>query len=212
MWSINDGKKLRNVELLALGDRYVGKTALLRRFGRQPFTFESYHTTVGLDIVRRVVSTDKDNSVCVKIWDTAGQERFHTVTRTVYQRCSGAMVVFDLGNRQSFLNVHAWVERLNQNAPANIIKCLVGNKADIAEREVTTEEAQKVAEFLDMPYFETSASVGMNVDSTVAWFVQEVCASAEASTDSDRTTLSTMPSVEDLGAEGKRKARSSCAC
>jgi Ras-related protein Rab-1A len=43
------------------------------------------------------------------MWDTAGQERFKTITAAYYKGAQGIIVVYDITDRQSFLNVQSWL-------------------------------------------------------------------------------------------------------
>jgi Ras-related protein Rab-6A len=72
--------------------------------------------------------------------------------------------VFDITNKQTFLNCDKWVEdvRNERGNEANIV--LVGNKIDKAEeRAVSLEEADKKAKSFEATYIETSAKTGDNV-------------------------------------------------
>ena len=51
----------------------------------------------------------------LQIWDTAGQERFRALNKTFYKNSLGAMVIFDLTNRQSFENLDKWMQELKDN-------------------------------------------------------------------------------------------------
>ena len=53
---------------------------------------------------------------------------------------------------------------IEENAPQNIIKVLVGNKCDKPNRVVTEEEGKKLAENNCMSFFETSTKSGLNVN------------------------------------------------
>ncbi|PHJ25413.1 ras-related protein rab2bv [Cystoisospora suis] len=78
----------------------------------------------------------------------------------------GALVVFDLTNRKSFECVREWLEELEEKAPQNIVKVLVGNKADLSaegKRAVPKEEAEKLAKEYEISYIETSARTGKHV-------------------------------------------------
>ena len=41
-------------------------------------------------------------------WDTAGQERFRTITNGYYRGADGIIIVYDITDRESFLNVNMW--------------------------------------------------------------------------------------------------------
>lgn len=48
-----------------------------------------------------------------QIWDTAGQERFENMTKAYYKDAVGAILVYDIGSRQSFENLqNIWLRRL----------------------------------------------------------------------------------------------------
>ncbi len=50
-----------------------------------------------------------------QIWDTAGQERFESMTKAYYRDALGAALVYDITNRQSFLNLrHTWLKQLRE--------------------------------------------------------------------------------------------------
>lgn len=45
----------------------------------------------------------------LQIWDTAGQERFRALNKTFYNNSLGALVIFDLANRDTFEKLGRWV-------------------------------------------------------------------------------------------------------
>ena len=69
------------------------------------------------------------------------------------------MIVYDITNRDSFLNVINWLEEVKETAFANGIACLlVGHKIDLdKERVVATQEGQAFAVEHNMEFIETSA-------------------------------------------------------
>jgi len=56
-----------------------------------------------------------------------------------------------------------WVAQLRQYGDENIVGCIVGNKIDLPNREVTTNEASRLAEKAGFLYMETSALDGTGV-------------------------------------------------
>ncbi len=153
--------------MITLGDHMVGKTSILRRFQGNEFIFTTY-TTIGIDFVTKDVAIgDGKNKVSVKIWDTAGQDRFHTITHSFYKQCQGVLLVFDVGSKKSFENIHKWMNNIQNHADKGIIKYLVGNKIDNPNREVTAAEAQQVATEYDMKYYETSARLNIQINECI---------------------------------------------
>lgn len=108
----------------------------------------------------------------LSLWDTAGQETYKSVTRSYFRGASGALLVFDLSRRSTFLHATDWLSDLRQIAEPDIVVVLVGNKADLlstedgeAKREVTRAEAEEwAAKNGVLEYVETSAKSGENVE------------------------------------------------
>lgn len=104
----------------------------------------------------------------LSLWDTAGQETYKSVTRSYFRGASGALLVFDLCRKSTFLHVTDWLNDLRQIAEPDIVVILVGNKADLAHgkgREVSAEEATAWARRNGvMRYVETSAKTGEYVE------------------------------------------------
>lgn len=74
-------------------------------------------------------------SSLVQIWDTAGQERYRSITSAHYRRAVGALLVYDVTRKQTFLNATKWLEDLRQNAEPDIVVMVVGNKVDLCEND-----------------------------------------------------------------------------
>uniref|UniRef100_A0A3Q2QRZ1 Si:dkey-16l2.16 n=1 Tax=Fundulus heteroclitus TaxID=8078 RepID=A0A3Q2QRZ1_FUNHE len=120
-------------KLLIIGDSNVGKSSLLLRFADNSFS-GSYITTIGVDFKIRTVDIEGER-VKLQIWDTAGQERFRTITSTYYRNTHGVIIVYDVTNAESFVNVKRWLNEISDNcdrvckilgrsAAAWTIKCL----------------------------------------------------------------------------------------
>ena len=63
------------------------------------------------------------------------------------------------------MHVTEWLKNIEKYAKENVFKFLVGNKSDLTEnRAIKTEEASKFAEEHNLPYIETSAKDGINID------------------------------------------------
>uniref|UniRef100_A0A674ADM8 Si:dkey-16l2.16 n=1 Tax=Salmo trutta TaxID=8032 RepID=A0A674ADM8_SALTR len=82
----------------------------------------SYITTIGVDFKIRTVDIDGER-VKLQIWDTAGQERFRTITSTYYRNTHGVIIVYDVTNPESFVNVKRWLNEITQNCD-NVCKIL----------------------------------------------------------------------------------------
>ena len=75
------------------------------------------------------------------------------------------MLVYDVTRRETFDQLTRWLEEARQNANANMVVMLVGNKIDLEQRRVvSTEEGQKFAQDHGLLFIETSAKTGHNVE------------------------------------------------
>ncbi|MFX0122067.1 MAG: GTP-binding protein [Candidatus Hodarchaeota archaeon] len=149
-------------KLVLLGDGRVGKTSLCSHLRTQRIP-GTYDLTVGLNIEVHETRLNQETSVKLVLWDLAGQQRFGCVRPGFYYGSRVALIVFDLQNRGSFFDVKHWIRELRCHSPETPF-ILVGNKSDLLKREVSKEEAASVAKEYSVPYFETSALKGKNVD------------------------------------------------
>lgn len=161
-------------KLLLIGDSGVGKSCLLLRFADDTYT-ESYISTIGVDFKIRTVQLD-GHTAKLQIWDTAGQERFRTLTPSYYRGGQGAILVYDVTNRDSFQKVEDWLNELETyTTNHDMIKMLVGNKCDKEdERQVSKEEGMKCARKHQMMFIEASAKTKEGVQCAFEELVEKV--------------------------------------
>jgi len=102
---------------------------------------------------------ENGESVRVQILDTAGTTRYNSITPNYYRNVDGILLVFDITNKKSFEMISFWIKEVNEKTDVGKIDLLlVGNKVDMEDdREVTKENANKLAQDIGIVYFETSA-------------------------------------------------------
>ena len=88
------------------------------------------------------------------------------MTSLYYRGAKGVIIVYDVTRAQTFATVERWVEEVRKHQPeGDTVIMLLGNKADLDNiRDVPEESARKKAEDLNIPFLETSALDGTNVD------------------------------------------------
>ena len=161
-------------KILLLGDTSVGKSCLLLRFCDNSFQ-EAHLTTIGLDFRLKTINLKDDRKVKIQIWDTAGEDRFRSITRNYYKGAKGILLIFDVTDKETFTHVRDWIERIHEESPEGITICLVGNKIDMNEsRVISNEEGKKIADEFKIPYFETSAKSNIGVEEVFTYLVKEV--------------------------------------
>ncbi len=151
-------------KLVILGTESVGKTSILRRFIEKKFD-EDYKSTIGVGIQKKTYTLSENISVILNIWDLSGQTMFKNIRKTYLEGADSAVIVYDVSRPQTFENISNWLEELKESAPLQhkFLIMLIGNKIDL-ERKVSFEKAAKLAKKLNLPYLETSAKTGDNVD------------------------------------------------
>ncbi|KAG7315796.1 hypothetical protein KOW79_020662 [Hemibagrus wyckioides] len=193
------------LKVILLGDGGVGKSSLMNRYVSDKFDAHLFHT-IGVEFLNKELEVD-GRRVTLQIWDTAGQERFRSLRTPFYRGSDCCLLTFGVDDAQSFLNLGHWRKEFAYYAdvkePDSFPFIILGNKIDVVERQVTTEEVQRwCCDNGGHPYFETSAKDATNV--------------AEAFEEAARRVLAledrqahVMPSdVVDL----RRKPRSSSRC
>jgi len=146
-----------------VGDSGVGKSSLLKRFATREFTGD-YTSTIGVDFEIKTLEVD-GKMVKLQIWDTAGQERFLNITTSYYKGAHCILLVYDITQLETFEHLQKWYAQIQEHSTGNVQILLVGNKSDLSDnRQVTYEDAEKLANKLGVSVFEASAKDGTNVD------------------------------------------------
>ena len=141
----------------------VGKSCLLLQFTDKRFNPE-HDLTIGVEFGTQTVNIHNE-TVKLQIWDTAGQETFRSITRSYYRNTAGALLVYDITRRETFMHVSQWLQDAKQHGSTDMTVILVGNKCDLEHlRQVSTDEGQKFAKDNGLLFIETSAKTSLNVE------------------------------------------------
>jgi small GTP-binding protein len=151
-------------KLILGGDGNVGKTSMVHRFVENTFASD-YKSTIGTSIMKKeCIFEGLESTVRFVIWDLAGQAQFKRVRQSYLANAEAGILVFDVTNKSSYGNIMNWYTEII-NASPSISLILVGNKIDLKNnRVVTNKEGESLAESLKLPYVETSAKTGENVN------------------------------------------------
>ncbi|XP_069785361.1 ras-related protein rab7-like [Narcine bancroftii] len=161
-------KKKNHLKMILLGNSGVGKSSLMNQFINKHYT-KLHRATVGVDFLTRNIVVD-DKPVTLQVWDTAGTERFQSLGSLLYRSTDCCLLVFDVTSAKSFKALEGWrQEFLRQGSPQDpdtFPFVVLGNKADLAEREVSAKQAEDWCQAHKLTYFETSAKNALNVEET----------------------------------------------
>lgn len=195
-------------KLLLIGDSGVGKSCLLLRFADNTYT-QDYISTIGVDFKIRTIELD-GKTIKLQIWDTAGQERFRTITSSYYRGAHGIIIVYDVTDQESFNNVKQWLQEIDRYATSGVMKLLVGNKADLADKVVDYTAAKEFSEALDIPFLETSALSSSNVEQ--AFYAMASQIKAQMTSNAGNNNASNTKSNVNLKGQSLTNGQSSSCC
>lgn len=160
-------------KVIIIGSGGVGKSALTIKFLYDEFV-EDYEPTKA-DSYRKKITLD-NREIQVDILDTAGQEDYAAIRDNYLRSGEGFLCLFSITEQESLNSAQELREQiLRVKNDDNIPFILVGNKADLNERRVVSfEAATEYATNWKVPYIETSAKTGKNVETAFYELLREI--------------------------------------
>ncbi|MFX0103400.1 MAG: Rab family GTPase [Candidatus Hodarchaeota archaeon] len=150
-------------KVIIVGDAEVGKTSIVHSHIKKKFD-SSYHTTVGVNIAKESF-TWGDLKVSLLIWDIAGQVQFYMLHKAYFNGASGIFYVFDLTRPNTLATIKQnWYKACVDYGVANVPSLLIGNKSDLKAKVIKPAALNMAKTLGGLPYFETSAKTGHNVE------------------------------------------------
>lgn len=206
-------------KIVLLGEGRVGKTCLCLRYVQNSFTPDQESTIQATYLDKRL--TVGKRSIKLMIWDTAGQERFHALAPLYYRDASGALLVYDITDRDSFTKVRDWVKELRKIVGKNIVLVIAGNKSDMEKkRQVEEAEAEQYAASVGAVHVPTSAKTGKNVEAAFLELTkgmlkqsraaETAASSAASSSSSSAPPVSSQRGFVDISRETEQANKGGC--
>jgi small GTP-binding protein len=157
--SNNENNHDLELRIIILGISEVGKTCIWLKYFDDKF-YENSISTIGIDFKTKFFVF---NGVKVKVnyVDTAGQERFQSISANYLKNSNGIMFVYSIDNRQSLVKLNEWMKTVAGSQKPIV---LIGNKCDLENRDVDTQEGEEYAKKYNCKFYETSAKTGQNVN------------------------------------------------
>jgi len=179
------------LKLLIVGGSGVGKTNFLNMFLNNKFN-QNYFSSTGIDLQKKIMNI-KNKKVRIQIWDTAGQEKYKSITKNLFLKVMGALVLYDITNEESFTKLKEWVELIKEECGRHIKILIIGNKSDLeSQRAIDKEDAMKYANEEKVQYIECSSKTGENVEKAIIMLSEKILESTEISMDSSLMLDSTL--------------------
>lgn len=110
---------------------------MLQRFYDDSFT-SPVKINTGVDFWTKNVRCG-ETIVTLKLWDTTGLPGRDTPTSIYrgpyYRGAKGILLVYDVSDEVSFVNVRNWMKLIHESAPTDVNILLIGNKCDVDPSE-----------------------------------------------------------------------------
>ena len=152
------------IKLILTGDYKVGKTSLINRFVENSFG-ESYQSTIGVEISQKKLNLSEDTKINFVIWDIGGQIiQMAPYRKRFFSGANSAFIVLDRTRSNALKSIEIWHNEIKKQVGKKINIILVGNKSDLVDEIVISEEEIKeIADQNGFNYIFTSAKTGENV-------------------------------------------------
>ncbi|KAK9449406.1 small GTPase superfamily [Limtongia smithiae] len=163
----------RTRKISVMGTRAVGKSSLTVQFVEEHFV-ESYYPTIENQFSKTIKYRGHDYAT--EILDTAGQDEFSIMNSRYIIGVHGYVLVYSITSRPSFDMVRVIHDKiLNSTGTDSMPMIIVGNKSDLgAQRKVTTEEGQALANEFHCQFIETSARHNANIAKVFELLIGEI--------------------------------------
>ena len=106
---------------------------------------EANKATIGVDLQMRTVGVPGGRTINLQLWDTAGQEQFASLTSNFFRNAHGVVLAYDVHSPPSFAALARWMVEVDRHAPAEVVKSVVGLKADGGVAHTAVAEAEAAA-------------------------------------------------------------------
>ena len=117
----------------------------------------------------------------IKVWDTAGQEKYKAITKNLFLKVMGALIVYDITNENSFYNLQSWVSMVKEECGKHMQIVIVGNKSDLdSKRAISKEEVLNYAKEQKVEYIETSSKTGENIIKAITLLSEQILENSES--------------------------------
>ncbi len=171
-------------KITVIGDGFVGKTSLIKKFTQGSFQKE-YIKTIGAQFSKYEEEIEGDLCELV-FWDIAGQDEFHFLRPAFYRSSVASIIVFSIEEnkfgKDSFKHAAQWLKEIKKFC-GDIPVALFGNKVDLVDDNRLTDE--KIIKFVQKNnftgFYHTSAKTGQNVEDAFKSLIRELYSKTKSS-------------------------------
>jgi Ras-related protein Rab-8A len=124
----------KSMKFLIRGDPGVSKTCIFFRFANDSFN-SSYVPKIGIDYSVKALDVH-NQKVKLQIWDISGRRKFLDYIASHFRGAFGVILVYDVTNEESFINLIHWMQFVNDVGDPNVEKVIIDNKCDLQYHRV----------------------------------------------------------------------------
>ncbi|XP_053879749.1 dnaJ homolog subfamily C member 27 [Malaclemys terrapin pileata] len=171
-------RKSLRIKVISMGNAEVGKSCIIKRYCEKRFV-PKYLATIGIDYGVTKVQI-RDREIKVNIFDMAGHPFFYEVRNEFYKDTQGVVLVYDVGQKESFDALDGWMAEMKQELGPhgnmeNVVFVVCANKIDCTKHRCVDEsEGRLWAESRGFLYFETSAQTGEGINEMFQTFYSAI--------------------------------------
>lgn len=152
-----------HLKILVVGSQGTGKTTMIHRVTKHPFSVDVNGTTVGLDF-----GVLRTSGLQVHVFGCPGMRHFNLVRKALSVGSHGVVLVVDSTDTQSVIEGERYLtEIFGANVPPFVV---AANKQD-QEGALSPQEIQRLLTF-DVPVFPTSAISGNGLEAPLRALIQ----------------------------------------
>ena len=155
--------EIKNYKVLFLGDSGVGKSSLINCLTKNQ-SKNNIVPTICIDFFKYTIEFEnkilkKNKLINFALWDTSGMTTFLEIIRSYYIGSDYIIIVFDLTDYDSFLNIKKWYNEIKNLEYFDKLKCLViGNKNDKKDKRIVSPvQIKEIIDYYGFEYYEMSS-------------------------------------------------------
>ena len=139
----------------------------------EAFNYNTMSTLSGSCAIKKI-QLENNKTIELELWDTPGHEAYRSLIKLFLANTDCFVLGFDVTNKNSFDEIKFWYSLAKENTDVNLMY-LIGNKIDLFDRrEVSEDDAKKLAMEYNLRYFETSCLTGSGIQEFIKDLANEI--------------------------------------
>lgn len=139
--------------IVILGDSCSGKTSFMNKYISNE-TVITHLPTIGVDFNAKIFNGPENKRIKLHLWDTSGNKNFRSIARSYFGGVAGAIILYDVGFRDTFTNLTSWLDDFRlSNTYTDIPVVLLGANFGY-DRHVSRDEGEYYARNNNLLYDE----------------------------------------------------------